>query len=119
MLDRNPGHEAVPMLVCIASLPQSRSHQLNRSRLNVAHTIATFPNNRRRLLRKSLVHFCQFPTTEAMLPRIDQRTISINLFCLTHHKFGSAMRISFQVTKMLKKEASRWERIAVAGFYQR
>jgi hypothetical protein len=54
-----------------------------------------------------------------MLPRIDQRTISINLFCLTHHKFGSAMRISFQVTKMLKKEASRWERIAVAGFYQR
>jgi hypothetical protein len=56
-----------------------------------------------------------------MLPRIDQRITSIDLFCLTHHRFGRAMRISFQVTdkKMPKKEAGRWGRIAVAGFVQR
>jgi hypothetical protein len=56
-----------------------------------------------------------------MLPRIDQRTTSIDLFCLTHHRFGRAMRICFQVTdkKMPKKEAGRWGRIAVADFVQR
>jgi hypothetical protein len=31
------------------------------------------------------------------LPRVERRKISINLFHLTHHEFGSAMDRSFQI----------------------
>jgi hypothetical protein len=86
------------MPVGISSLPQLRSHQLNRSRLNVAHTIATFPTTAEVCCGRFLCIPKQFRTTQAMLPRVDQRKISIGLFRLTHHRFGSAMRASFQVT---------------------
>jgi hypothetical protein len=74
-----------------------RSRQLNRSHLNVAHTIAIFPATGA-LCRGRI--FCipeQFPTIETMLPRVERRKISINLFHLTHHEFGSAMDRSFQI----------------------
>jgi hypothetical protein len=86
------------MPVHISSLSQLRSDQLNGSRLNVAHTIATFQTTAEVCCGRFLRIPKQFQTTQAMLPRIDQRKISIDLFRLTHHRFGSAMRPSFQVT---------------------
>jgi hypothetical protein len=83
------------MPVRISSLPQLRSDQLNRSRRTHDRHIS---DNRRGLRRKIFVHSGAISDNSAMLPRIDQRKISIDLFRLTHHRFGSAMRTSFQVT---------------------
>jgi hypothetical protein len=118
------GCEGKPMLVRMLMVAEPRSHQVNRSRLeiNVAHTIATFRATDEGRSGKLWCIAEKLPTTEAILPRIDQRKISIDLFRLTRRKFGSAIRTGFQLSdnkKGLKKEARRWKRIAVAGSCQR
>jgi len=55
------------MPVRISSLSQLRLNQLNRSRLNVAHTIATFPTTAEVCCGRFLCIPKQFRTTQAML----------------------------------------------------
>jgi len=88
------------MLVRMLMVAGPRSHQVNRSRLeiNVAHTIATFRATDEVRSGKLWCIAEKLPTTEAILPRIDQRKISIDLFRLARRKFGSAIRISFQLS---------------------
>ena len=94
------GCEGKPMLVRMLMVAGPRSHQVNCSRLeiNVAHTIATFRATDEVRSGKLWSIAEKLPTTEAILPRIDQRKISIDLFRLTRRKFGSAIRISFQLS---------------------
>jgi hypothetical protein len=74
-----------------------RSRQLNRSHLNVAHKIAILPATEAPCCGRIFCIPEQFPTIEAMPPRVERRKISINLFHLTHHEFGSAMDGRFQI----------------------
>jgi hypothetical protein len=60
--------------------------------------IATFPTAAAICGRRVWWFPAQFPANGAMLPRTNQRKISIDVFRLTHHGFGSAMHISLQVT---------------------
>jgi hypothetical protein len=100
MLDRNSGSSGFrrqadvgPHLIVAAP----RSRRLNRSHLNVAHTIAIFPPTAALCCRRIFCIPEQFPTIEATPPRVERRKISIDLFHLTRHEFGSAMDRSFQI----------------------
>jgi hypothetical protein len=93
------GSEGKPMVPrAMAAEPHSRQVYRSRLETDIAHTIATFRATDEVCSGKLWCNPEKFPTTEAVLSRIDQRKISIDLFHLTHHEFGSAIPTSFQLS---------------------
>ena len=99
MLDRISGHGAISNAARGPPAMVALSRQVHRWRLetDIAHTIATIQASDEVCPAKIWCIPREISDAEAVLPRFDRRKISIDLFHLTGHEFGSAMPASFQV----------------------